>query len=88
MNAKDTVMKKEELTRINNNMPSEAKYGDVFEAIAERQAEISVKAGRRDVVEWIMKYRSETTREFMGFTIMRDKWQAQLKAWGVTNVQT
>lgn len=38
---KETVIKPKELKRINDAMPSDAKYGDVFEAIANNQAEIT-----------------------------------------------
>ncbi len=48
MKAEETVMSKEELTKLNNAMPAEAKYGDVFKAIAEAQAEISFKAGQEE----------------------------------------
>ncbi len=45
MKAEDTVLSKKQLSEINNNMPAEAKYGEVFEAIAQAQAEISFKVG-------------------------------------------
>ena len=45
MEAKDTVMSMEQRRAINDAMPSTAKYGEVFEAIAETQAELSFKAG-------------------------------------------
>ncbi|KKL97433.1 hypothetical protein LCGC14_1834500 [marine sediment metagenome] len=45
--------------------------------------EVSFKAGIMEVVDWVMKYRSETTREFMGFTMSRVEWQANLKEWGL-----
>jgi hypothetical protein len=43
--AKETVMSKEERSALNDSMPSDAKYGDVFKAIAEKQALISFEAG-------------------------------------------
>ena len=60
---KDTVMSKEELKKINDAMPSTAKYGEVFKAIANKQAEISfpkgekqgIDKGRKEVVEKIDK---------------------------------
>ena len=39
--------------------------------------------GRQEVVDWILRYRSETTREFMGFTMSRVGWEAKLKEWGI-----
>lgn len=50
---KDTVMGKEELVKLNDAMPSEAKYGDVFRSIAERQAEITSKAVKQEIGEAI-----------------------------------
>ena len=37
------------------------------------------KAGIREVVEWIMKYRSESTREFICLTFIKKDWEAFLK---------
>ncbi len=63
---------------------AEDKYDGLgADTLVEIQAELAFKAGQKRVVEWIMKYRSETTREFMGFTITRDGWQSKLKEWGV-----
>ena len=39
--------------------------------------------GRKEVVEWIAKYRTETTREFIGFTFTRAEWEAKVKEWGL-----
>jgi len=56
MDWKETVMNKDSLMAMNNAMPSEAKYGDVFEGIAERQAQITgdiaYEAGREDGVKF------------------------------------
>ena len=49
----------------------------------QNQAEVSFKAGIKEVVEWMMRYRSETTREFVGFTIGNISWQAKMKEWGI-----
>jgi hypothetical protein len=45
------------------------------------QAEISFKAGIREVVEWVEKYKSETT----GYIHISfgQEWQAKLKEWGI-----
>jgi hypothetical protein len=40
----DRLLTPEERTEINNKMPSEAKYGEVFEAIAEAQDVKTLKA--------------------------------------------
>jgi len=51
------IMNQGELRAINDAMPPEAKYGDVFKAIAEKQDAISFKAGQdsrlKEVKEWI-----------------------------------
>ena len=44
-----------------------------------------VKAGRREVVEWMMGHRTETTSEFICFTMLRVNWQAKREGWGVMN---
>ena len=37
------------------------------------------KDERRKILEWIAKYRSETTREFIGFTLTMAEWKAKLE---------
>jgi hypothetical protein len=44
------IMSKEALKAINDAMPSDAKYGDVFKIIAEKQDAISFKAGRESML--------------------------------------
>jgi len=86
MEAKDTVMTEEELQIFWRN-PEDC--DDV--GIAESQAEISFtlgeeqgrQAGVKEVVEWLGLHRSETTRQFVGFTIDKKNWQAKLKEWGL-----
>ena len=55
MGYKETVMSDEQLKRINDAMPSDAKYGEVFKAIAEAQAnltwDIAVKEGYKKGVK-------------------------------------
>lgn len=59
MNWLETVMSKDELTKINNAMSAMAKYGDVFLAIAQNQAQITgdmaYEAGIEKVVKWVEK---------------------------------
>ena len=57
MQAIDTRMSPEELKAINDAMPSEAKYGEVFKVIAEKQAEISFKAGVRKITDFAIEER-------------------------------
>ena len=60
----DTVLTKEQMRAINDNMPGDAKYGEVFEAIAIAQAEITgeimLKQGRKEVRDIII----EDTKNF------------------------
>ena len=56
------IMNQGELRAINDAMPPEAKYGDVFKAIAEKQDAISFKAGQdsrlKEVKEWIERWQA------------------------------
>ena len=55
----------------------------IYEPKIEDVAESSFKAGIREVVEWLGLHQSETTRQFVGFTICTENWQAKLKEWGI-----
>ena len=44
--------------------------------------EEGINTGRREVVEWMKKYRSESTREFVCLTFVKEMWQAKFKEWG------
>jgi len=84
-NWENTVMSKAQLLEINNQMPSEAKYGEVFEVIAEKQAEITWdiarQGGRKEVVEWIEE--NSANFDLMNDKCFgRDEWQFKLKEWG------
>ena len=41
-----------------------------------KDKDVAVKDERERILTEIEKYRSETTREFMGFTMSREQWQA------------
>ena len=47
----DTVLTSEQLWAINDAMPPEAKYGEVFEAVAETQAKATWDAAIQEVQE-------------------------------------
>lgn len=89
---KNTVMSPEQrLKIINDNMPPEAKYGDVFQAIAEAQARttcpICFKAGIKEAVDWI---ESAPTRKIDGaeqYICTLEQWQSQLRKWGIEKVK-
>jgi len=44
------------------------------------QAEITWDKAVREMVEWMIKYRSESTGQFICFTLFKEQWQAKLKA--------
>ena len=84
MEAKDTVLTETELKCFLGN---DIVVGKQAKQCLERQTEITwdiaFKAGIREVVEWIMRYRSESTREFVCLTLGKEAWQTQLKEWGI-----
>ncbi len=85
MEAKDTVMTPEELTVIWNER---CDGFEVAKRIAETQAEISFKAGIREVVELINKIGVSSHIKTMEGAIdvielVKRPWQAKLKEWGI-----
>ena len=86
MKAKDTVKALSELVIYCQNKlggdfkPTER---DLFKA----QAEISFKAGIKEVVDWIQEMEEIETftnaPKLIGFTMLLEDWQAKLKEWGV-----
>lgn len=79
MKAKDTVMKygvMEDLCKEPDGSNNLFYTHDLH--IAEAQAEISFKAGIREVVEWI----NENGGLFCA-SYQKGKWQAKLKEWGI-----
>ena len=52
--------------------------------IAEAQADISFKAGIKEVVEWIKSHGDWDCGHFIfGFDIDQDIWNAKLEEWGI-----
>jgi len=49
----DRLLTKQEMAVINNAQPSEAKYGDVFEAIAKAQRDLTRAETLKEVGEWL-----------------------------------
>ena len=76
MEAKDTVMNKEKLKQINDAMPPEAKYGDVFETIAYNQAEISFPLGEQQGIEKVVEWMEEHSIITYGRAPLKIKWQS------------
>ena len=93
MEAKDTVMSDEEIRKLCIKHYTELWNKEAAEEIGEKitlqfsnklakaQAEISFKAGIREVVEWIWNEAYEDLMDTDDFA----RWQAQKKKWGVDN---
>ena len=83
MEAKDTVMKIEELLDIEEAVEDAVFSGQETDtkpvAIAKAQAITSFRAGIREVVGWVNQHC------FKAYTIQDDynEWQAKLKEWGI-----
>ena len=95
MGAKDTVIKDKELalikmehvTEMGETRPDIREYVD---AALERQAEISFKAGRKEVVEFIREHSLNPLPSFIDPSVRNfqtnltaEVWQAKLKEWGI-----
>jgi len=85
MEAKDTVMSDEERKKflpINDGYSYYKGYG---EAISQAQAEISFKAGIREVVEWLQKTSDnlDYNNTISLFAVGMGEWEAKLKEWGI-----
>ncbi len=79
MEAKDTVM--------SNLADAITKHTDLpmGQAIAIEQAEISFKAGMREVVEWVEQNTSRMNTNMYGISLDGAAWQAKLKEWEAIN---
>ena len=79
-NWKDTVMSDEDLQSIEELELYHFKSKKLEKAIAQAQAEISFKAGIKEMAEWI-KERDCGDKSCVVIAI--DDWQAKLKEWGI-----
>ena len=81
MDWEDTVMSDEQLTKITySRIPGR------YKEVAQAQAEISVKAGIREVMEWVEQgnYIGEDGVDIKdAFVIGGKAWRAQVKSWNV-----
>ena len=75
-NWKDTVMSDEDLQSIEELELYHFKSKKLEKAIAQAQAEISFKAGIKEVVEWLVD------NDFVD-ELPWDTWSAKLKEWGI-----
>jgi len=84
MEAKDTVMSDKQVSIILESIPSELGVArglvEAQEKLTQSQAEISFKAGIREVVEWIAYQFMKEGKDKL--SIYRETWQAKLKEWG------
>jgi len=90
MNARETVMSKEDMAALLRGMPSHPSNETGWLRFTERclkaQAALSYKEGIRTVVEWLSEH---TVFILSGATHLRvpieiaPEWQAQLKEWGL-----
>ena len=66
---------------------AQAQHDRTFPLAKQEGLEIGIQQGkakgRREVVEWMNKHRTESTREFICFTILIINWQSQLEKWGI-----
>ena len=74
MEAKDTILTEEQLMTLNSWER---------DAVLGVQAEISFKAGRREVVEELNKFAKEFKVSRFKDVIESPLWQAKLKDWGL-----
>jgi len=85
MKAKDTVMNSEQIVKatwINPNYPKDSPVERLSTpqevGIAQAQAEISFKAGIKEVVEFV-----EAEGVMCQYLDMLNRWQAKLKEWNI-----
>ena len=81
MKTKDTVMSPYKLNKILDDVIEKVGYADddlIELKIAKAQAEISFKAGMKEVVGWI-----NSNMWWLAGDSLTEKWQAKLKEWGL-----
>jgi hypothetical protein len=74
MEAKETVMSSEERTKVLIDIGSDNCDEVIDEAICQKQAEISFKAGIKEVVDWVDSFIPSQYRK-------EELWQAKVKGW-------
>jgi len=76
MKAEDTVMSRERAEGTIGYFMSSPKILDGIMEVAEYQAEVSFKAGIKEVVEWIRAH----DRDFYS---SKEEWKSKLKEWRI-----
>ena len=82
MKASDTVMPFSQIEAIDLKN-AESNFTDALYDVAREQAEISFKAGIKEVIEWIKTNNRNNPQPFRGVNISREQWQSKLKEWGI-----
>ncbi len=82
MEAKDTVLSKEQLDAIDLKN-AESNFIDALYDTARQQAEISFKAGIKEVVDWVNKNVAWRPDAPYKSAIDMDDWKAKVKEWGI-----
>ena len=84
MEAKDTVISAIEQTKALDKVPFADLRSQVCrDILCEAQAEISFKAGIKEVVKWIQFRNYSTPEHYSHFQISKYEWQAELKELGL-----
>jgi len=81
MKASDTVMPFSQIEAIDLKN-AESNFTDALYDVAREQAEISFKAGIKEIVEW-MRRESIAPEDGNYRPISPLKWQSKLKEWGI-----
>lgn len=87
MKAKDTVMNFMRIEEIDAKNAT-SNFTDALVDVAREQAEISFKAGVKEVAEWIKQRMEHITGEKMTpywqMELLEHEWQSKLKEWGIS----
>lgn len=84
MNAKDTVMKQKTIDQLAHIYSSDDadSENNIRVALCKNQADISFKAGIKEVVTWIKENEDKGWGETL-IVLNKFSWEAKLKEWGV-----
>jgi hypothetical protein len=80
MESKDTVMTKDGIIILSYMNPEMIE--GILQNILEKQAEVSFKAGIKEVVEWI-KHQNPSYPFSFSLEIKEHQWYSKLKEWGI-----
>jgi len=85
MNARETVMSKEQLQKLHSWLyESDEACLKCLKVTCEHQADLSFKEGMRTIVKWVEQHEEKSyLLKIPYYSFGKDKWQAQLKEWGL-----